>query len=154
MNTNVYKDAQRFIYCINVYTSIITVKGFQIIQVRRKTSQSHFWENLQCVSHRKTTEYGLWLPSSLFFTGWNLFLPWRPFPTLMFLVADLDLSWQKSCLGQGFYFPAEAAASAFFLKPPGRPEWEGEGKEGPSVVFIFTLLGLCLFVHCAHESLL
>lgn len=105
MNINVYKDAQRFISCINVSTSIIKIKGFQIIQIRRKTSRSHFWENLHCVSHGKTTEYGLWLPSSLFFTGWDLFLPQDLSPLwcswwLTSTSPDRRIAWGKDSISQ------------------------------------------------------
>lgn len=109
---------------IDVHTSIIKIKGLQIIQIRKETSQSYFWENLQYDSHEKTTEYGLWLPSSLFFTGMRSLLPQRPFSTLMFLVADLDLSWQN-CLGQGFYFPARLQHLLSFLNH----QWDQGGKE-------------------------
>lgn len=61
-----------------LFLTLMYTQNIGIIQIKRKTV-SHFWdslpwENLPCASHKKTTEYGFWLPSPLFFLGYELFL--------------------------------------------------------------------------------
>lgn len=129
---------------MNVYTSI-KKEGFQIMQFRRKASQSHFQKSLQYVFQEKTTACGSWHPTSLF-TGCHLSL----YPK------DRTPLWCTWCLTstfadriawglKGFYFPIKAAASAFL-----HHQWEeggkGRGKKGPSGGFIFTLPSLCFFL--------
>lgn len=119
-------DVQRSISYINVYT-----KKTGIIQIKRKTisliSWSLPWESLPCASHKKTREYGFWLPSPLFFLGYELFL----------YSEDLSPLWCSWCLTstfpnrrtawglKRFYFPVEAAASASFLNH----KWDWGGLE-------------------------